>query len=133
MSQKDILREGVIEQTPAASDNRSSFAGHIVGEGHTRCEVVVIGIVEIRRAAISHLHGRPAVRWIKPVEEVVLLFHNSEVIPAQAKIESQARRQPVTVLQINTVTVFRSMPLSVPGDLGATIRNAFEERFQWSQ
>ena len=45
VTQKNVLRKGIVEHTPAAPDHGSPFPGQVICEGQARSKVVVVGIV----------------------------------------------------------------------------------------
>ncbi len=116
MPQEDVLREGIVEQSPAAADNCPSLAGHVIGEPEARGEVVVILVIELVRGRYVRSSRR-----IQAVEEAVLLSHHTEVVPTDAEIECQLGIHSEAVLNIEAVVIFERVAECVAdGNLVAT-------------
>ena len=113
MAEENVLREGVIVHAPATADHRLAPPGHVVGEGHSRSEIVVVLLVEL---ADRHLGLR---RRVEAIEQIALLVHNTEVVPPQTQIQCQPRRPAEAVLNVKRMAVFGRVPPRIASSLPA--------------
>ena len=81
MSQKNILGEGVVEHTPAATDHCLALPRDVVGERYTWRKIVVVFVVKLIGGNVQPGCG------IKPEEEPILFPHHAKVVPAHTQIQ----------------------------------------------
>ena len=112
MPQEDILCEGIIKHAPAAADNRLAFACHVVRKRHARSEVVVILVVQLSRQWGVQNGWIRGVR-IKAIEQLVLLAHDPEIVPANTQIQGQLRRPAEAVLDVKAMAVLKRVAARV--------------------
>ena len=87
--EKHVLRECVVEQSPSAANHGLTFTRQIVGKSNTRGKVVVVLPVEL--IGLNIVPSAPVRRRIEGVEHVRLFAGHTEVVPANAVIQSQLR------------------------------------------
>src|SRR5438876_11331468 len=104
MAQGHVLRPRVKEQAIAGAKNCLSFTSRIPGNADAGREVLVVGLVKIRKPARCDLDqisscrgGRNEIR-----KKMVLLNNGSGIVPPQAIIQSDSRREAEIVLSVET-------------------------------
>ena len=90
MTEEHILRESIVKQAPSATNDRFSFARHVIGEGDARGKVVVVLAVEL--VGLDIVSGTTVRRRIEGVEHVRLFTSHTEVVPTNAIVKSQLGR-----------------------------------------
>src|SRR5579863_693950 len=131
VAQEYVLRERIKENAPAAANHRFTLAGQVVGECHAWRDVLVVRIVELRRATRrAYLRQSAARRWADLIEQIILLARYAEVVPTKAEVQRQTCGRAEAVLQIDSVAVFKFMPQCVAFRLTAAGWNSFQKRSQ---
>ena len=125
VSDEDILREGIVKNSPASTDYRPPLAGQVIGEADTGSEVVIVLVVEL--AGRNQAAGN---RGIETVEEIVFLTCDSEVVPANAVVDGESRGPAKTVLNIEAMTIFEGVPARVALRLFSAARQALQKSLE---
>ncbi len=87
MAQYHVLRERVKEHAETCPDYRLPFSGYVPCGAHARSEVLLVRVVQAAQPGLSNLSERKCLRDRiergDVTEEVVLLLHDAEIVPAQ--------------------------------------------------
>src|SRR5581483_10944116 len=108
LSGEEVLREGVVEQSPAGAEHGFTLSEDVVGEAETRAEVVpVLGIQAARTARLSNVLQVSGGR--KNAEQIVLLADHAVIIPAQTVVKGELRSEAPVVLEVEGVVVLEGV------------------------
>src|SRR5579885_830111 len=77
MPKEEILREGVVEHSPACAQYRFPLTAHVPGQAEARSEIPVVGLIQSAESPLSYLCQREGlVRGVERsgvTEKIVLL------------------------------------------------------------
>src|SRR5580700_10360839 len=112
VTEHHILRELVEKQSPSGTDDTLAFPGHVPRNADARGEVAIIRLVKAGQTAGPN-HFKISTCWNEIGEQVVLLLHHGEVVPAQSIVEGHVGEYAIGVLRVKAKTVLISVPPSI--------------------
>ena len=119
MPHEHVLRERIIKNSPAATDNGLFSARDVPGSANTRGPIVVIRIV---KTPIRDLNIGPGA-GIKIGEIAVLLLNNAEIVVTQTEVQREFARHVDAVLNIPGIRIFKGVAVRIPLPLRTAVRN----------
>src|SRR5258708_32923733 len=119
MAEHHILGESVVEHSKAGTDHRFALASDVPRHADTRGEVFLVRVIQAAQSRLPYLRQSecPGARGWRHAgdvaEQIVLFLHDTELVPAEAAVESQPRGCAEAVLDIQAEIVLRGVAIGV--------------------
>src|SRR5205085_9552616 len=119
LADEEVLREGIVKETPTGAHNRLTLAGHVVSKTDARRKIVPIIIVELIESVCADEDKSACA--IKIAQQIVLFFDDTKEVVTQARVQSEPATRAPAILKVGGVRVLRRAALRVAA-CGATAR-----------
>ena len=131
MADEEVLREGVVEESPAGAHDGLAFAAHVPGKAHAWREIIQVALVQLIKSAAADLH-QPALQ-IKITKQIVLLADDAEVVIAQSEVQRQPLAPAEGVLQVSGVRVLKRLAPRIAFRRATAAQGAGKKIFERSE
>src|SRR5579871_482552 len=134
VAERHVLGERIVEHAKSGTNHGLSFTSYVPGSADARGEILLVRIVKTAQARLSNLRQRErstgGIQVRNVAEEVVLLLHDSEIVPAQTVVEGQVRGRAEAILNIKTEVVFKGVASRIAEVLESAVDVSRQEILQ---